>query len=327
MPQIVKLEKPYTHPVHFESGSNKIEVLLGMLDAKKEIKTEDGYEGTVYLDTDSIKAEAKGYGSKTVKVNKVRIYYNLSNRDLSYVPKSITENGVTYQFRDIHWQAANLEQVDGYLLPDAYTAVATYEGSKTERYATGYTVEARYQGTLEKTEEQGTVYRLLFTGKKQGLSESAAARISGGVILAMGCMGAGIYGAKRFRKYKEAREKGIVFVVKVNDLSELRIKDEDIVLILSNLLNNAIEASAESKEPVVKLKFIRECNQIIISVVNTLSKEPCIIGNKFITTKEDTENHGIGIENIRETVEKYGGSCVIKYDESSFRFVILIPDR
>lgn len=206
VPQIVKLEKPYTHPVHFESGSNKIEVLLGMLDAKKEIKTEDGYEGTVYLDTDSIKAEAKGYGSKTVKVNKVRIYYNLSNRDLSYVPKSITENGVTYQFRDIHWQAANLEQVDGYLLPDAYTAVATYEGSKTERYATGYTVEARYQGTLEKTEEQGTVYRLLFTGKKQGLSESAAARISGGVILAMGCMGAGIYGAKRFRKYKEARE-------------------------------------------------------------------------------------------------------------------------
>ena len=128
-------------------------------------------------------------------------------------------------------------------------------------------------------------------------------------------------------KYKEAREKGIVFVVKVNDLSELRIKDEDIVLILSNLLSNAIEASTESNEPVVKLKFIRECHQIIISVVNTLSKEPFIIGNKFITTKEDTENHGIGIENIRETVEKYGGSCVIKYDESSFRFVILIPDR
>lgn len=128
-------------------------------------------------------------------------------------------------------------------------------------------------------------------------------------------------------KYREARERGILFVVKVNDLSGLRLKDEDIVLILSNLLNNAIEASAESKEPVVKLKFIRECNQIIISVVNTLSKEPCIIGNKFITTKEDTENHGIGIENIRETVEKYGGSCVIKYDESSFRFVILIPDR
>ena len=97
--------------------------------------------------------------------------------------------------------------------------------------------------------------------------------------------------------------------------------------ILSNLLSNAIEASTESNEPVVKLKFTRECHQIIISVVNTLSKEPCIIGNKFITTKEDTENHGIGIENIREAVEKNGGSCVIKYDESSFRFTILIPDQ
>ena len=36
-------------------------------------------------------------------------------------------------------------------------------------------------------------------------------------------------------KYQETREKCIVFVVKVNDLSDLRIKDEDIVLILSNL--------------------------------------------------------------------------------------------
>lgn len=128
-------------------------------------------------------------------------------------------------------------------------------------------------------------------------------------------------------KYKEAREKGIVFVVKVSDLSDLRIKDEDIVLILSNLLNNAIEASAGCGEPVVKLKFIRERHQIVISVVNTLSKKPCVAGNKFMTTKEDMEIHGIGIENIQETVEKYGGSCVIKYDERSFRFVILIPDK
>ena len=128
-------------------------------------------------------------------------------------------------------------------------------------------------------------------------------------------------------KYQEAREKGIVFVVKVNDLSDLKIKDEDIVLILSNLLNNAIEASEKCNEAVVRLKFVKEKKQIIISVVNTMANEPLINGNKFVTSKtEDADMHGIGIENIKEAVGKYGGSCVIKHDSKSFRFAILIPD-
>lgn len=126
-------------------------------------------------------------------------------------------------------------------------------------------------------------------------------------------------------KYQEAREKGIVFVVKVNDLSGLIIKDEDIVLILSNLLNNAIEANENCEEAVIKLKFVQEGHQIIISVTNTFTKKPLIIENKFVTTKtEDTDMHGIGLENIRETVEKYNGSCVIKHDVNRFKVAILI---
>lgn len=128
-------------------------------------------------------------------------------------------------------------------------------------------------------------------------------------------------------KYQEAKEKGVAFVVKVNDLSDLRIKDEDIVLILSNLLNNAIEASEKCEDATIKLKFIQEGKRIVISVVNTLVKEPVIEDSKYVSTKTiNTEMHGIGIENIKETIEKYGGSCVIKHDKISFRFAILIPE-
>ena len=128
-------------------------------------------------------------------------------------------------------------------------------------------------------------------------------------------------------KYQEAREKGIIFIIKVNDLSNIKIEDEDIVLILSNLLNNAIEANANCDKAIIKLKFTKEDHQIIISVVNTFSYEPIEIGNRFITTKtEDVDFHGIGIENIKDAVQKYKGSYVIKYDEKSFRFAILIPD-
>ena len=129
-------------------------------------------------------------------------------------------------------------------------------------------------------------------------------------------------------KYQEAREKGIVFVVKINDLSNLRIEDEDIVLILSNLLNNAIEASEQCEKPVIKMKFVKDEHQIIISVANTYSREPVIEGNRYITTKtEEADRHGIGLENIKETVEKYDGSCVIRHDDKNFKVAILIDNQ
>ena len=129
-------------------------------------------------------------------------------------------------------------------------------------------------------------------------------------------------------KYEEAKEKGIVFVVKVNDLSGLKVKDEDIALILSNLLNNAMEASEKCEKPVIKIKFVNDKKQIILSVVNTLMTEPVVLNHKFLTTKtENIQKHGIGIENVQRTVEKYGGSCVIHYDSAFFRFVIHIPEE
>lgn len=130
-------------------------------------------------------------------------------------------------------------------------------------------------------------------------------------------------------KYEEAKEKGIVFVVKVSDLSGLKIKDEDIALILSNLLNNAIEASEKCTNPVIKMKLIiNEKKQVILSVINTLSIEPVVLNDQFLTSKTDNvKKHGIGIENVQRTVEKYGGSCAIDYDSAFFRFVIYIPDK
>lgn len=126
-------------------------------------------------------------------------------------------------------------------------------------------------------------------------------------------------------KYQEVKEKGITFVFKVNDLSNIILSDEDIVVMLSNLLNNAFEACEQCKEKIIRLKFVQEEKQIILSVVNTYSKIPIRSGDKFRTTKEDTELHGIGIENVKDTVEKYSGTYVIKYQENLFKFVIMIP--
>lgn len=126
-------------------------------------------------------------------------------------------------------------------------------------------------------------------------------------------------------KYREAIEKGIVVILKVGDLSELKLEDLDAVTILANLLSNAIEACAECEDKVLKLKFEIENNETIISVKNTMSKNPKYVHDKFITLKQqDSENHGFGIKNIIETVEKYNGKYMIDYDENIFTFSIII---
>ena len=108
----------------------------------------------------------------------------------------------------------------------------------------------------------------------------------------------------------------------------MRIKDEDIVLILSNLLNNAIEACEQCEKPIIKMKFVKEEHQIVLSVANTFSVTPVIVGKRYITTKtKEADRHGIGLENIKETVGKYDGSCVIKHDDDNFKVAILIHNQ
>lgn len=129
-------------------------------------------------------------------------------------------------------------------------------------------------------------------------------------------------------KYQEAKNKGITFVFKINDLSNINLSDEDVVLLLYNLLNNAFEASEKCQEKIVRLKFLQENNSLILSVSNTFKNAPVKHGDKFQTTKTiEVEAHGVGIENIKEVVERNKGSYVIEYKAPMFRFIIMIPNE
>lgn len=128
-------------------------------------------------------------------------------------------------------------------------------------------------------------------------------------------------------KYQEADSKGIVFVFRVNDLSELKLKDEDVVTILANLLNNAIEAceACEDKK-VIKFKFVKEDDMIIIAVKNTFKYDVIYENGEIKSTKTSSvDEHGVGIKNVLRTIEKYGGSYVIEDKNKEFLFSIIIP--
>lgn len=128
-------------------------------------------------------------------------------------------------------------------------------------------------------------------------------------------------------KYQEMTDSGIVFVFRVNDLSNICIRDEDVVTILANLLNNAIEACEECENnKIIKLKFVHEEDKVILSVKNTYNHPVRYDNGEIVTSKVmDPDEHGIGIQNIISVIDKYNGSYVIQELGAEFYFSIVFP--
>ena len=120
------------------------------MDAEMEITTEDGYTGTLHLDHTTVQVSTDGYTTKTGSVSATRSYPNLSEADLSLIPKTIEDKGRTLTLADVQWSDST--QTDGGGSPIIrYTATAKYTGTTFSKYATGYTVSANYTGEVAKT--------------------------------------------------------------------------------------------------------------------------------------------------------------------------------
>ena len=128
-------------------------------------------------------------------------------------------------------------------------------------------------------------------------------------------------------KYYEAIKNDVLFVLKINDLSDIKVSDEDIVTILSNLLDNAIEAAKQCNvgKRTVKIKLLSEDDVLSIAVSNTYKTEPMLTEDGYIrTTKNNKEEHGWGIRNIVATLEKYDAEYIIDYKNGEFVFSIMM---
>ncbi len=128
-------------------------------------------------------------------------------------------------------------------------------------------------------------------------------------------------------KYYEAIKNDVLVVLKINDLSDIKISDNDIVTILSNLLDNAIEAAKQCDigKRIVKIKMLYEDAVLSIAVSNSYKAEPVLTEDGYIrTTKKDREEHGWGMRNVVATLENYNAEYIIDYKNGEFVFSIII---
>lgn len=127
-------------------------------------------------------------------------------------------------------------------------------------------------------------------------------------------------------KYKDAQLADVDISIAAEILRRGIIRNEDLVVLLSNLLNNATEAAAACQgDKIIRAEVRMVGEQLNIKVYNTHSniiREKC--GNICTTKSRENNEHGYGFINIKETVSRYNGKCNITYNEHEFWVDILI---
>ena len=127
------------------------------------------------------------------------------------------------------------------------------------------------------------------------------------------------------RAKARSNEKKILFTIKV-DIVEIPIKEYDFFSVLSNLLDNAIEASMQNKENEgwISVQILSLNNVFKLKMENTYLTEPIMKNKCFVSSKGDNKDHGWGIENVKEIVAKYDGEFNINYGNGIFLVNLIV---
>ncbi|BFK80915.1 hypothetical protein I3900191A7_10600 [Clostridium baratii] len=134
-----------------------------------------------------------------------------------------------------------------------------------------------------------------------------------------------------YSKMSLAEEKGIDIKYDItSNLEDIDLDDMDLVVVLSNLLNNAIEGVEGTENPWINV-VISELNnkdkkEYIIRVSNSVNDINQIdlssITNKGTTTKG--ENRGYGLYNVKKLIKKVNGNILIEMEKDSIIIEVII---
>ncbi|MCL2362560.1 MAG: ATP-binding protein, partial [Defluviitaleaceae bacterium] len=130
-------------------------------------------------------------------------------------------------------------------------------------------------------------------------------------------------------KLKNAKEKNVKPKLQMSIPRTLNIEVADIVTILGNLLDNALDAVEKSTDKILRIDieynrgclFIKADNSFDGEVKYETKKDS---GEKSIVTHKEPSEHGHGLKNIRKAVDKYNGKVDIVHEGNVFSVTILI---
>ena len=130
-----------------------------------------------------------------------------------------------------------------------------------------------------------------------------------------------------YSKISYATSIGINFKYYIKrSLKDISISDSELVIIMSNILNNAIEASSESDNKYIELTLSKKNNKYNIVVKNSVNNDDVInvseMFNYGYSNKGD--ERGVGLYNVKAIVHNNGGEILVEVDENIFTMEINI---
>ena len=122
-----------------------------------------------------------------------------------------------------------------------------------------------------------------------------------------------------------ARNNGVEFTLEVKDkITKLPIELLDLVRIMSVLLNNAVEGSADSYKKQMEVAVIKMETETVIVIQNSCKMTLTPSGDLFslgFSTKG--RNRGVGLNNVKELLDKYNNIILeTEMEGSTFRQII-----
>ncbi len=125
---------------------------------------------------------------------------------------------------------------------------------------------------------------------------------------------------------------GISFTIEVRtNLSRLTIRPLDLVAIMGNLINNAMEAveNLTIPERKIRLKIFENSRFFILQIHNSGYIAPDLRSILFIpgvSTKDNSKNSGLGLASVKHITESYYGFVVVSSNpDQGTRFTVGFP--
>ncbi len=128
-------------------------------------------------------------------------------------------------------------------------------------------------------------------------------------------------------KLSKISQENIIVQTSITIPENISIEEDDLVVVIGNLLDNAIEAVNRIEgdvERYIRIDFEYERGSVWICVKNSFDNIVNIRNNRLETRKFNHELHGIGIQSVESVVSKYNGLMEISMEEDFFIVDVLL---
>lgn len=126
-------------------------------------------------------------------------------------------------------------------------------------------------------------------------------------------------------KLERAKKEGIDIKAEVENISFQKMDSIDFSALLSNILDNAIEASLKEEKPEMEIQISKRRDYEVIMVKNKITMSVLSVNQDLKTTKNNTIEHGKGVSQIKSITSKYGGMSDFYEEDGYFVVCAFIP--